>query len=67
MVWKKVEYNAQGQGKHHYMIRENAQRHLWQENAGAMQQAELGEKLAQLIKQRQSDTQGEILFRVSPI
>lgn len=29
------------------MIHENAQRHLWQENAGAIQQAELGEKLAQ--------------------
>lgn len=29
------------------MIHKNAQRHLWQENAGATQQAELGEKLAQ--------------------
>lgn len=35
--------------RHHYMIRENAQRHLWQENAGATQEAELGQKLAQEI------------------
>ena len=47
------------------MIHEHAQRHLWQENAGATQQAELGEKLAQEIKQ--SDIRGEILFLISPI
>lgn len=29
------------------MIHENAQRYFWQENAGATQQDELGEKLAQ--------------------
>lgn len=33
------------------MIYENAQRDLWQENAGATQQSQLGEKLAQEIKQ----------------
>lgn len=31
------------------MIHKNAQRHLWQENAGATQEAELGQKLAQEI------------------